>query len=139
MGIEAVLTVVPKTEFRKRPRRPDLPRFDLHKEWSGLRLALEEIGRPASLALSGNDGEGENDDSDFELIIVTPALAKKIDKALQAKRDDELLALIDERRKSWGGRLRKSEHKYQLAAFEIVKAAYRLAASTDAYVEVFIG
>src|SRR6185437_4597163 len=128
MGIEATLTVVPRGVVRKKRRASDLSRFDLYKEWNELDSALEEIGRPVCLALRGDRPAPDDEEADCELILVPPALVKRISKALGAVSDDRLLAVIHEQRKRIGWRLRKYEHKYALAAFETLKAAYGLAA-----------
>jgi hypothetical protein len=60
MGIEAIITVVPRSEFRKRPRKRDLPTFELNA-WGDLDGALEEMGKPVSWpcgAISPNTSTG---------------------------------------------------------------------------------
>jgi hypothetical protein len=50
MGIEAIITVVPRSEFRRRPRKQDMPTFELD-EWGDLDGVLEAIGKPVSMAV----------------------------------------------------------------------------------------
>jgi hypothetical protein len=135
MGIEAVITVVPRSEYRKQPRKQDLPRFEI-VQWGDLEDALEEIGKPVSMALRGKPPFSDYEDPDYNFFIVTPALAKKISKALSTIPNEKLLAVIHEQRKKHGWRLRKYEHKYALAAFETLKQVYQMAARQGAYLEI---
>jgi hypothetical protein len=73
---------------------------------------------------------------DWGFIIVTPALARKISKALSTIPHEQLLAVIHEQRKKHGLLLRKSEHKCVLAAFEMLKEGYRMASQQGAYLEI---
>jgi hypothetical protein len=139
MGIEAWITVIPRNERRKKRRSPDLPQFDLHKDWSWLQSVLDEIGGLAARALRGHDPLAEEYDLDVECYLITPPLVKRISKALGAISDDQLIATINGRVKKFGWRLRKYEHKYRLAAFKTLKDAYSMAARKDAYLEVLIG
>jgi hypothetical protein len=139
MGIDATLTVVPRNEARRKQRSPDLPRFELYREWNELDRALEKMGPPASLALRGNQSESEMEEMDAELFLVPPTLVKKISNALAAVSEEKLLVAIHEERKKTGWRLRKYEHKGWIAILETLKEAYRLASKQGAYVEVFIG
>jgi hypothetical protein len=131
MGIEAIITVVPRSEYRKQPRNRDLPKFELNA-WGDLDGSLEAIGKPVSMALRGN--KPEYLDSGF--VIVTPALARKIGDALTMISHEQLLALIREQRKKHGWPLRKYEHKRILAAFEMLKDAYQMASQQGAYLEI---
>lgn len=139
MGITATITVVPRGDARKWPRRPDLPSFQLGKEWVELDSALEAIGRPACIALRGSKPTRDDDGMDSVLVRVPPATAKKVYSALLTISNDRLLAAIHERRKRHGWRLRNYEEKHKIAAFEALKKAYRLAAREGANVEIFIG
>jgi hypothetical protein len=134
MGVEAMITVVPRSEYRKRRRKQDLPRFEI-VQWGDLEDALEEIGTPVRMALRGNQPVSHQD-PDYNFFIVTPALAKKISKALSTIPHEELLAVILEQRKKHGTRLRKYEHKYALAAFETLREAYQMASRQGAYLEI---
>ncbi len=131
MGIEAIITVVPRSEFRKRPRKQDLPTFELN-DWGDLDAALKEIGKPVGMALRGNKPEY----LDWGFIIVTPALAGKISKALSTIPHEQLRTVIHEQRKKHGWRLRKYEHQSVLAAFKMLKDAYQMASEQGAYLEI---
>ena len=145
MGIDATLTVVPRGQVRRKERAADLTQFQLYRDWHELRGALEAMGRPASLALRSNSPGSELDESEVELILVPPALVKKIDAALRTIPVERLLAAIRERRKALGRqlksgwRLRKYERESKVAAFDTLRVAYARAAKQDAYLEVFIG
>jgi hypothetical protein len=139
MGIEATITVVPRSEARKKHRTPKLPRFELYKEWDELDSALETLGSPACMALRGNKPTPDDEEWECQFFLVPPALVKRISKALRAISNDRLLAIIHEQRKKIGWRLRKYEHKEKISVFETLKAAYALAAKKNAYLQVFIG
>lgn len=152
MGIEATLTVIPRSEMKKRQRSANLPEFLLHKSWSELQQALDEIGGVVGKALRGNEpipddsadedddlDDLDDDDFDSELIDVPPALVKKINTALAKISDERLLGVVAEQRKGSGGRLHKREQGDIIAAFETLKSAYRQAATADAYLRIFIG
>src|SRR5262245_9039619 len=110
MGIEAIITVIPRSEYGKRHRAGDLPRFEL-TEWRDLDGALEEIGKPVSMALRGKQPASEDEDLDCDFVVVTPALGKRISKALSTIPDEKLLEVIHRQRRKNGWRLRKYEHK----------------------------
>jgi hypothetical protein len=139
MGVYATITVVPRSEIRKKRRSPDLAQFELYKEWWELQPALDEIGGLAGKALRGRSLIPDGEDADCQFSLVSPTMVKRISKALGAVSDDALLATIHKQRRKTGWRLRKYEHGEKLEAFKTLKDAYRLAARKDAYVEVFIG
>lgn len=136
MGMDATITVLTANERRKTPRPPGLPEFELGSDWPDLESALQELGGPAGLALRGSKPvlEEELDTDDF--FVATPALVKRINAALGEVADAELLEVIHRQRKGSGHPLRKYEHKGLLAAFDTLKAAYRLAARKGAYLEI---
>lgn len=136
MGMDAAITVLTAAERRKTPRPPGLPTFELGSDWPDLESALQELGGPAGQALRGSKPvlEEEFDAGDF--FVATPAQVKKISAALGRVADAELLEVIHRLRKATGWRLRKYEHKGLVAAFETLKAAYRLAARKGAYLEI---
>jgi len=134
--MDATITVLTASERRKKPRPPGLPQFDLGRAWSDLESALQELGGPAGLALRGSKPvlEEEFDMDDF--FVATPAQVKRINAALGKVADAELLEAIHRQRKEIGPPLRKYEHKGLIAAFDTLKAAYRLAARKGAYLEI---
>jgi hypothetical protein len=136
MGVEATITVLTRGERRKKQWPPDLPKFELFKDWPELDSALEELGGPATMALRGRKPVREDEEMDFGWVVVPPTLVKKISTALGKVPDAELLEVVHRQRKKIGWRLRKYEHKGVIAVFNTLKAAYHLAARKGAYLEI---
>ena len=138
MGLNAYLTVVAKSEYRKYPRvnPAGLAQFDLNKGWVPLELALRTMPSPLDLALRGDRPAGEDFEDDWDAYdaFVSLALVRRISTALATVPDDELIAAL----KSVGFARRKREQPEHLASFERLKAAYREAARRDAYLRIFI-
>lgn len=138
MGLNAYLTVIARSEFRRYPQaNPEgLAQFDLNRGWMPLELALRTMPSPLNLALRGNRPtvEAFEDDWDAYDAFVTPALVQRISAALAGVSDEELIAAL----KSVEFAQRKREHAEYLAFFERLKAAYREAAKQDAYLRIFI-
>src|SRR5262245_16661814 len=102
MGLDATITVVPRSEVRKKQRAAKLRKFELYREWHELDCALEKIGGPARLALRDNTPTPEDELDDCELFLVPPALVKKISKALDTVPGTKLLEIIHEQRRKSG-------------------------------------
>jgi hypothetical protein len=147
MSIEATLTIMPPTElrkFKKDPRkyvRPkEIEQFDLYGYWSDLDEALVTFGEPLKFTIMGADRcnwDERDEDEEMDTVWdadVSPALVKKISRALAKITDEKLLAAL----KQAGIKLRKYEQKDYLGVFETLKSAYRKAAKNGAYVCVFI-
>ena len=138
MGLNAYLTVITRSEYRKYPRvnPAALAQFDLNKGWAPLELALRTMSPPLDVALRGDRPTAEEFEDDWDAYdaFVTPALVRRISAALAGVSDEELIAAL----KSVGFAQRKREHPEHLAFFERLKAAYREAAKRDAYLRIFI-
>jgi len=140
MGLDASIQVVSREDVRHRRFLADaagLAKFELNRAWTDLLGALETFGLPLNLAVRG-DRPLTDDDDDCTHALVTPALVKRIHGSLGAVSEEEFLAAIQKDRKKTGGRLQKYEHKGLLATLANLKAAYRMAAEEDAYIEIFI-
>ncbi|MCI0379413.1 MAG: YfbM family protein [Gemmataceae bacterium] len=143
MGLDASFTVIPLDEFRKYRKDPmhyifpdTLAKIDLYREWDGLDLALQKMKSPLSLAIRGDQPEGEAYDKGWDayFAFVTAPLVKKINKALTAVSEEELIAALKEA----GLRLRKNEHKDYIGALKGLKAAYRAAAKIKGCLSILI-
>jgi hypothetical protein len=138
VGLNAYLTVIARSDYRKFPRVNPTPlaEFALHKGWTPVEAALHGMPKPLGLALRGDRPTLEEFEDDWDAYdaFVTPALARKIDAALARVSDDEFIAAL----KAAGWSLRKREFAEHLAAFGMLKAAYREAAKRGAYLRVFI-
>ena len=136
MGVDVTITVLTASERRKARRPPGLPTFDLGRAWPDLDSALRELGGPAGSALRGSKPALEDEFDAGDFFVATPAQVKRTDAALGKMADAELLEVIRRQRKEIGQRLREYEHKGLIAAFDTLKAAYRLAARKGAYLEI---
>jgi len=138
VGLRATLSVISRKEYRKFPRVSPaaVAEFDLCKGWTPLELALRTMRQPLGLALRGNRPTLEEFEDDWDAYdaFVTPALVCKVSTALEGVSDGELIAAL----KAAGFNLRKREHAEHLAAFGLLKAAYREAVKRDAYLRIFI-
>ena len=138
MGLNAYLTVIARSEYRKYPRvnPAGLTQFDLNKGWMPLELALRTMPTPLDLALRGDRPTIEDFEDDWDAYdaFVSLALVRRISIALATVSHDDLIAAL----KSVGFAQRKREHPEHLAFFERLKAAYREAARRDAYLRIFI-
>ena len=142
MGLDAVLTVIPASEYRKLRADPRhyVPRavskFDLYREWNALDVALNWLGNPLGLALRGDRPDLESFEDDWEIYsaIVTGALVKKLAKALTKVTAKLILAAL----KDAGWRLTASERKDCVSALKTLNLAYRSAAKNSAIVCILI-
>ena len=138
MGLNAYLTVIARSEYRKYPRvhPAALAQFDLNRGWMPLELALRTMSSPLDLALRGDRPTVEEFEDDWDAYdaFVTPAVVRKINTALAGVSDEELIAAL----KSVGFAQRKREYAEHLACFKELKSAYQAAAKHDAYLRIFI-
>jgi hypothetical protein len=138
VGLNASLSVIARSEFRKYPRVNPTPLVDyeLYKEWNSLELALRIMPTPLGLALRGNRPTVEEFDDDWDAYdaFVTPGLVRRVSEALAGVTEDELVSALKEQ----GFASHKAERTGYLAAFRTLKAAYREAAKQDAYLRIFI-
>eukprot|EP00913_Durusdinium_trenchii_P013373 g12554.t1 len=120
------------------PRENPAPvaEFELWDGWTPLELALRKMPSPLNLALRGNRPTMEKFEDDWDAYdaFVTPAFVRKVDIALNAVSDDELIAALKEE----GFARTKREHPEYLASFACLKEAYREAADQNAYLRIFI-
>lgn len=138
MGLNADLTVISRTDYRKYPRVSPTPlaEFALNKGWTALESALRDMPKPLGLALRGDrptlaEFEGDWDAYDA---FVTPGLVRRIDAVLAVVSDAEMISAL----KAVGYARLKRKHAEHLAFFGQLKAAYREAAKRDAYLRIFI-
>jgi hypothetical protein len=142
MGLDAILRVIPASEYRKLRADPkhyitrEVAKFDLYREWSALDAALNKLGGPASLAIRGNRPSHEAFEDSWETYFAhaTPAFVKKIHRALAKISQERLIAAL----KDAGWQVRKYEHKTYWKCLETLKEAYRLAAKQSACVSILI-
>src|SRR5688572_16958685 len=114
MGLNAYLTVIARSEYRKYPRANPaaLAQFDLHKGWVPLEAALRTMPPLLDLALRGNRPTVEEFEDDWDAYdaFVTPALVRRISAALASVSDGELIAAL----KGVGFAERKRDHAEHL-------------------------
>lgn len=139
--------------------------LSIDKAWHEFQIVFRGLPKPLSLVIQGDhpayghlavppvavsheeeddNGEDEDDCDDEDeddgeegtyLAFCSPALAKKIDKALEEFSDEQLLAAIEEARCSCGT---KDAKQYYSSQFTALKGAYRKAASEGAALQIFI-
>jgi hypothetical protein len=141
MGLVGTITVVaPKDIREKKWLTSGIKKVDLDKAWVHLQGALDEIDRSLQLTLRG-DRPMTDDDDDCTHALVTPAVVKRISKALDAIPKKAFLTAIEADKKEPNAKLQAYHDgwvKELCSRFNDLKAAYRLAAKEDAYIEIFI-
>lgn len=141
MGLTGTITVVSRADVRRKQFfTPGLAHVDLDKAWVHLQIALDTLGRPLGLALRGDRPLSDEDD-DCIHALVTPAAVKRVSRALGAVPMKDFLAAIEADKKERTAELQAYHDGWVrelVARFADLKAAYRLAARRDAYVEIFI-
>lgn len=162
MGLAASMRVLPADLYEQyKDTTDDCPspeacgaRFSLDRAWQELHEAFRGMPKPLPLAVSGDrpfrsrldDGllRGGNPDSDEEwdeneedcyFGYASPALVKKLDRALEQLSEDEVLAAITAA--GWDC-TKKSDQKYYLSAFKELRKAYRTAAPEGAALLIVI-
>src|SRR5262245_21038744 len=138
MGLNAYLTVIARSEYRKYPRvnPAALAQFDLNKVVDAAGTGIANNATTARFGTPGDRSTVEEfeDGCDAYDAFVTPAMVRRISVALAGVSDEELIAAL----KSVGFAQRKREHPEHVAFFERLKAAYQEAAKQDAYLRIFI-
>ena len=158
------MTVVPAALFRR--GKGDLANlevpakaaaFRLDKAWVELHSALRRLPKPLPLAIAGDrpvgtrldDGllrerdddsdeedESEDDGDDCYFGYASPALVKKVDRALGQLSEAELLTAIAAA--GWAS-VKKADQRYYLAAFGELMKAYSRASAEGAALMILIG
>jgi hypothetical protein len=159
MGLDAWYEVVSRSEFAKRNQASEESdseresvQYELFRDWWELDAVFIQMDKPLNLVIRGNRPTITDFDEEWGgayEAYTTPAIVKKIDRALGSVSSKQFVLQLKAVRKARAQKfpadirskmasLRSHEAKYFISALTTIKAAYRAAAKKNAYLRIFI-